>query len=68
MVKVIDTRTTYWAETKEYKLEIDGNQHTFIVYDSSHEEPSWIFDGVQYDDEDDAPLIGITIGDLLTWL
>jgi hypothetical protein len=68
MVKVIDTKTTYWAETKEYKLEIDGHQHTFIVYDSSHEEPCWIFDGVQYDDKDDSPLIGITIDDLLTWL
>ena len=67
MIKVIDTRTTYWAETKEYKLEIDGNQHTFTVYNSSHEEPCWIFDGVQYN-EDDSPLIGISIADLLTWL
>ena len=68
MIKVINTRKKYWAETNEYQLEIDGNQHTFTVYDSSHEEPHWIFDGEHYDDEDDSPLIGITIADLLTWL
>jgi hypothetical protein len=66
MIKVIETRKKYWAETNEYQLEIDGNRHTFTVYDSSHEEPHWIFDGEHYDDSEEYVLEDITIEDLLS--
>jgi hypothetical protein len=67
MIKVLDSKTKYWAETKEYSLEINGDKHILTVFDSSHEEPRWIFDGIQYDEEESV-VMGITVADILSWL
>jgi hypothetical protein len=68
MIKILDSKVEYWAETKEYVLEINGDKHSFTAFDSSHEKPYWIFDGIRYDNDSESVAMGITIADIMSWL
>ena len=37
-IKVLDSNRVYYQETNEYLLEINGESHSFRVFDSSDEE------------------------------
>lgn len=64
-VNVIQSSRIYYQETNEYLLEIDGEQHSFRVFDSSDEEPQYWFNGEEYYDTSDEVIDGLTIQDLL---
>ena len=67
-VNVIQSSRIYYQETNEYLLELDGEQHSFRVFDSSDEEPQYWFDGEEYYDTTDYVMDGLTIEDLLSWI
>jgi len=64
-VNVLESSKIFYSETNEYLLEIDGEQHSFRVFDSSDEEPQYWFDGEEYYDTSDEVIDGLTIQDLL---
>jgi hypothetical protein len=64
-IKVLDSNRVYYQETNEYLLEIEGEQHSFRVFDSSDEEPQYWFDGEEYYDTSDEVMDNLTIQDLL---
>ena len=47
-IKVLDSNRVYYQETNEYLLEINGESHSFRVFDSSDEEPQYWFDGEEF--------------------
>ena len=67
-IKVLSNNKIYYQETNEYLLEIEGEQHSFRVFDSSDEEPQYWFDGEEYYNTYDYVMDGLTIEDLLSWL
>lgn len=67
-IKVLDSNRVYYQETNEYLLEINGEPHSFRVFDSSDEEPQYWFDGEEYYNTYDYVMDGLTIEDLLSWL
>jgi hypothetical protein len=67
-IKVLDSNRVYYQETNEYLLEINGESHSFRVFDSSDEEPQYWFDGEEYYDTTDDVMDGLTIEDLLSWI
>ena len=64
-VNVLESSKIFYSETNEYLLGIDGEQHSFRVFDSSDEEPQYWFDGEEYYDTSDQVMDGLTIQDLL---
>ena len=64
-VNVIQSSRIYYQETNEYLLELDGEQHSFRVFDSSDEEPQYWFDGEEFYNTYDYVMDGLTIEDLL---
>jgi hypothetical protein len=67
-VNVIQSSRIYYQETNEYLLELDGEQHSFRVFDSSDEEPQYWFDGEEFYNTYDYVMDGLTIEDLLSWI
>jgi len=67
-IKVLSYNKVYYQETNEYLLEIEGEPHSFRVFDSSDEEPQYWFDGEEYYNTYDYVTDGLTIEDLLSWL
>ena len=67
-IKVLDSNRVYYQETNEYLLEINGESHSFRVFDSSDEEPQYWFDGEEYYDTTHDVMDGLTIEDLLSWI
>jgi hypothetical protein len=67
-IKVLDSNRVYYQETNEYLLEINGESHSFRVFDSSDEEPQYWFDGEEYYNTYDYVMDGLTIEDLLSWI
>ena len=64
-IKVLDSNRVYYQETNEYLLEINGESHSFRVFDSSDEEPQYWFDGEEFYNTYDYVMDGLTIEDLL---
>ena len=67
-IKVLDSDRVYYQETNEYLLEINGESHSFRVFDSSDEEPQYWFDGEEFYNTYDYVMDGLTIEDLLSWI
>jgi|694.fasta_scaffold07283_20 hypothetical protein len=67
-IKVLDSNRVYYQETNEYLLEINGESHSFRVFDSSDEEPQYWFDGEEFYNTYDYVMDGLTIEDLLSWI
>jgi hypothetical protein len=67
-INVLESTRVYYQETNEYLFEIDGEQHSFRVFDSSDEEPQYWFDGEEYYNTYDYVMDGLTIEDLLSWI
>jgi hypothetical protein len=67
-INVLESTRVYYQETNEYLFEIDGEQHSFRVFDSSDEEPQYWFDGEEFYNTYDYVMDGLTIEDLLSWI
>jgi hypothetical protein len=67
-IKVLDSNRVYYQETNEYLLEINGESHSFRVFDSSDGEPQYWFDGEEFYNTYDYVMDGLTIEDLLSWI